>query len=232
MNRIFRILFLVSVFTAIGISGYSQDVDSVRISNFRGFQTPKFPTAQNVFKFNIIPVFLGQIPLCGELRLTYERMIAYNHSLTLGASYNFPNLLLFVMPAAINPKQATLSKYSMRGARFIFGYRYYPLKAAAPKGFFFGPYFSYNFVKIQERHGNGSFAIINYANASLICGYQAKLSKHLFFEFFGGLGYKRNFEVDYDAFTKQKSTGDLYNEKIPYFRNVKFCLQVNMGYGF
>jgi hypothetical protein len=231
MSNNFRKLLFVFVLLFTGTEIFAQQVDSTHLEKFKGFKTPKFPSAQNVLKTNLIPIFIGQIPICGEIRITYERMIWHNQSISVGASYNFPSLFLVLMPKLINPMQATLSQYSLRGARIIFGYRYYPLSAEAPKGFFFGPYFSYNFVRLQERHGNGSYAVLHYVNASLVLGYQAKFGKHIFLEFFGGLGYKRNFETDYDSHTRQTSTNDIYNQKFPYFRNVKLALQMNVGYG-
>ncbi|HLP22196.1 MAG TPA: DUF3575 domain-containing protein, partial [Chitinophagales bacterium] len=204
------LLFLL-VMLGVVLPAYAQktETDTSATRRFKGFRTPRFPSADNVIKSNLIPILFGQIPLCGEIRVTYERMIWHNQSISLGASYNFPNLFAFVMPAIINPNRTTLKRYSLRGARITFGYRYYPLSSEAPKGFFFGPYFSYNFVRIQERHGNGSYELVNYINGSLICGYQAKFGKHIFFEVFGGLGYKRNFSVFYDSRSKDKFTEDL-----------------------
>lgn len=232
MNKNLRTILFVFVILFSRSQLFSATSDSLQIKKFKGFKTPKFPSAQNVLKTNIIPILIGQIPYCGELRLTYERMIWHNQSISLGVSYNFPNLFLFVMPAVLNPKHANLSKYSLRGARFTFAYRYYPFGSEAPKGFFFGPYLSYNFVKLQERHGNGSYQMLNYANASLVCGYQFKFGNHVFLELFGGVGYRKNFEQDYDSQTRQTYTGDIYNKKFPQLKNVKFALQMNLGYGF
>jgi hypothetical protein len=224
-NLLFVFVLLLSA------SAVFAQVDSAEIKKFKGFRTPKFSSADNVVKSNLIPIVMGQIPICGEIRITYERMIWHKHSLTLGGSYNFPNLLLFAMPAAVNPMRATMQRYSMRGGRITFGYRYYPLSDEAPKGFFFGPWFSYNFVRIKEKRGDGSYADIIYTSANVIAGYQARFGKHIFFEVFGGLGYKHNYESDYDAKSKQFVKADLYNKKIPYFRNVKVVMQINLGYG-
>src|ERR1700741_339271 len=120
---------LVAWFCAFSAIGQTED--SSEVKKFKGFRTPKFASADNVIKSNLIPIAIGQRPLCGEIRITYERMIWHNHSLTIGGSYNFPSLLLVAMPAAINPMRATMSKYSMRGGRIILGYRYYPLSKEA-----------------------------------------------------------------------------------------------------
>ena len=142
MKSNFRNILVAFAFLLTGSTIFGEQSDTLEIKKFKGFKTPQFPSALNVLKTNLIPIFIGQIPVCGEIRLTYERMIWHNQSISVGGSYNFPSLLLLVMPAIINPKHATLSKYSIRGGRIIFAYRYYPLGTEAPKGFFFGPYLS------------------------------------------------------------------------------------------
>jgi hypothetical protein len=206
-----------------------EDVDS---SGFEGFKsTGRIPYKQNVIKFSPVPMFVGQIPYCGEIRLTYERMIAYNHSLLLGASYNYPNIILLMMSAVADPPGQGFKRYSLRGGRVIFGYRYYPLKSKdAPEGLYFGPYFSYNFVKIKERKGDGSYEMLNYANASMVAGYQIEMRDGWFCDFMAGLGYRRNFVRSYDAQTNRVSTNEM--EGITVIRNIKLTLQINFCYGF
>lgn len=228
MSKTYSAILFNFVFAFIlSVSAVSQD------TTFTGFKTQKPPFKDNVVKSNILPVLMGQIPICGELRFTYERMLSHNQSVTLGVSYNFPNLLGFVLPAIANPKGAVLSQYSLRGGRGTLGYRFYPLKRRlAPEGLFLGPYGSYNFVKIKERRGNGSYEIWNYANAGLIVGYQIHLSKGVFMEFFGGLGYRKNFVVYYDARYDRTSKTDLVLIENNPFKNVKVFLQMNIGFGF
>ena len=236
MSHISRTLFFVLTLALLFCSKiFSQDSDTL---HFKGFSTPKFPFKQNVIKSNLIPVFMGQIPLCGDLRFTYERMLTHNQSFTLGVSYNFPNLLLVVLPAITNPNNRTLKNFSMRGGRLTLGYRFYPLKRKhAPAGLFVGPYGSFNFVKIKERKGTGDYWLYCYANASLILGYQFHLRKGVFMEFFAGLGYRKNFEVFYDSHRKTYAQHDLGSVIKPPlvtgdpFKNVKFSLQMNIGFG-
>lgn len=202
---------------------------------FTGFEDRKIPFKQNVIKWNIIPVFIGQIPLCGELRFTYERMLTHNQSLTVGLSYNFPSIPFVLVPSALSSRGYSIKDFSMRGGRITFGYRYYPLKRKeAPNGLFTGPYGSFNFVKIKERNGNGSYDLICYANASWIVGFQRHLRHGVFFELFGGLGYKKNFVYSYDATYNQSSQQDFdLFEKTPLhiLKNVKITLQINVGFG-
>lgn len=232
------IVLIVALFFLLPVSLFSQNLPNLeKKEEFEGFKERKLPFKQNIIKSNLIPVLVGQIPLCGELRFTYERMLTHNQSITLGASYNFPNLLLFVMPAITNPNNRTLKDYSMRGGRLTLGYRFYPLKRRhAPNGLFFGPYGSFNFVKIKERKGNGDYLMYCYSNVSLILGYQFHLRKGVFMEFFGGLGYRKNFAVEYDSYYKTNTKYDIDNKIKPplvgsWFNYVKLSLQMNIGFG-
>ncbi len=234
MNKIYRnavSLFVLFFFLPLFIFSQETEADSL---DFEGFEERKLPFKENVIKSNIIPVIAGQIPFCGELRFTYERMLSHNQSVTLGLSYNYPSLLLFVLPAIFNPTNSILSEVSMRGGRVTFGYRFYPLKRKeAPEGFFAGVYGSYNFVKLKLRNGNGSYSVLNYANGSAIAGYQFLLSqKGVFLELFGGVGYRKNFIIDYDAHYRTTTRRDYVIFENNPFKNVKVILQINIGYGF
>ncbi len=232
------IILIVALFFLLPANLFSQNLPNLeKKEEFEGFKERKLPFKQNIIKSNLIPVFVGQIPICGELRFTYERMLTHNQSVTIGVSYNFPSLLLFVMPAITNPNNRTLKDYSMRGGRLTLGYRFYPLKRRhAPNGLFVGPYGSFNFVKIKERHGNGDYELFCYANASAILGYQFHLRKGVFMEFFGGIGYRKNFDVYYDAHYKTYQRKDMAAVIKPplvgdWFNSVKLSLQMNIGFG-
>jgi hypothetical protein len=176
-------------------------------------------------------MLVGQIPLCGEFRITYERMIAYNHSLLLGASYNYPNVILLLMSAVADPPGTGFKSYSLRGERVMFGYRYYPLtNKDAPEGFYFGPYFSYNFVKMKERKGDDSYVMFNYANASMVAGYQIEMRDGWFVDFMGGLGYRYNFIRSFNAYTKRMETSEIPG--IVFLKNIKLTVQINFCYAF
>ena len=221
-------LIFCFAFFVVGIAkSYGQDT-----SGFQGFKSPKLPYTQHVIKSNIIPVLIGEIPYCGELRVTYEHLITHNQSISVGVAYNFPNLFLLLATASQGPN-SLFNTISMRGARVVLGYRFYPLKATdAPEGFFFGPYFSYDFVKIADKRGSNSYIVINYLNASMVAGYQF-LFDQFTLELFGGLGYRNNFEVNYDSRLNQLSQGRLPQVfNLGNFRYVKIVAQLNFGYAF
>lgn len=225
-----RSLFLCTVLLLFALCAASQDADTSTIE-FQGFKEKKMPYKQNVVKFSPIPLLFGQINFCGELRVTYERMLTHNQSLSLGVSYNYPSLPLMIT-TSMSQSGNIFKGLSVYGARGTIAYRFYPLKSReAPEGFFVGPLVSYNFVQIREKNGSGSFVNINYFNANAVCGYQVEFGKGVMMEFVGGLGYKRNFSVSYDASTKQRSTRELEGI-LPPVKNVKVVLFINLCYAF
>jgi hypothetical protein len=190
---------------------------------------------QNVIKTSPVPFLVGQIPICGEIRITYERAINRHHSVLIGASYSYPGLLL-AATFAMDTNGYKVSDYKINGVRGMLGYRCYPLKKKkmAPAGFFFGPYVSYNMVQIMEK-GYDDYQRIHYFNATMTVGYQIIKKNGFSFEFFGGLGYRKNFTTGYDAYYKRYTAAQQFNfidAPIPFLNHVKFALQINMGYAF
>jgi len=205
-------------------------------TDFVGFSTPqKVAERQNVIKTSPVPFLVGQIPICGEIRITYERAINRHHSVLIGASYSYPGLLL-AATFAMDTNGYKVSDYKINGVRGMLGYRCYPLKKKkmAPAGFFFGPYVSYNMVQIMEK-GYDDYQRIHYFNATMTVGYQIIKKNGFSFEFFGGLGYRKNFTTGYDAYYKRYTAAQQFNfidAPIPFLNHVKFALQINMGYAF
>jgi hypothetical protein len=221
-------MLLMCCFTAL--HAQDEEIDSTG-AGFEGFRTEKrkMPEHANVFKVSPVPFFVGQIPICGEMRLTYERIIAPGHSLVLGGAYNYPNIFLLVM-SAVADTAVGFKDYSFRGGRGIFGYRFYPLKGkTAPEGFYVGPYFSYNFVKVKEKGGNDDFYAYHYVNGSVVAGYQLHLRGRVYMDFMGGLGYRNNFIVEYDSRTQRRVRYEM--EGIPFIKNVKLVIQYNLCFG-
>jgi hypothetical protein len=215
------------LFCGCNIFAQEADVDS---SDFEGFETPRILYTQNIVKANIIPFLIGQIPYCGEARITYERMLTHNQSLVIGASYNYPNI--FLLMADLRSGSRSFSQFSLRGGRGMIGYRYYPIKSlTAPNGLFIGPFFSYNFVKIKEKNGNGSYQLVNYMNATFTVGYQVAFTKHFYGEIITGIGYRKNFYINYNASTNTKSVTD-YQFPIKALNHVKFLMMINLAYAF
>jgi hypothetical protein len=202
---------------------------------FKGFSAPKSTYHPGILKFDLIPLLIGQMDFTGELRVTYERVIAKRQSITVSGSYDFPNFILLAIDNSFGRRGHTsgnVNSVYINGGRVTFGYRYYPLKKSKVlNGLFAGPYLSYNAVKIQEKNNSAEWNVVNYADASAILGYQKVFPKHWSFEFFGGFGYKDNFVLH------PNTQADQFYDDYAFLRHsvishIKVVMQVNFGYAF
>lgn len=224
LKRILPAFILLLLFSG---AVHSQNADT---SGFQGFKEVQLPQQQNLFKVGTTSFLVGQILFCGELRLMYERMLTHNQSLLATVSYNYPSPFL-LLGGIFQGKNSIVGQYSIRGGRIALGYRFYPLKKfVGPEGLFFGPYLSYNFAKIKERHGAGDYWTINNWNANMVVGYQLQVADHWYLEAFTGLGYKNAYWFTYDAAHNRSSSEPYY--LIKPFRNVNLCGQFNIAYAF
>jgi len=204
-------------------------------SGFEGFNAVKFPVKANTVKIGIVPFLVGEIPYCGEIRVTYEHPITHNQSILAGLSYDYPGALLLL--ASVSSPGSGINQLSWRGGRIMLGYRWYPLKKNdAPKGFYIGPYFSYNFLKIQDKQDHSIYETMDYINASFIVGEQVLARNGFTFDIFCGAGYKDNFIAHNDPNLNVgilKPTDLLGVPPAPAAaQHIKFTLQVNFGYSF
>jgi hypothetical protein len=215
---------------------FSQKEEANDSIAFSGFKDPKLPGHYNVIKFNPIPLVMGQmflaVPASGELRINYERMITHNQSITIGGSLIFPGPLWAV--ARSLDTTATFKRFNYIGGRATFGYRFYPAKKMkAPEGFFFGPMFSYSFVKITDKQSKDWNGVHRF-NASLIAGYQVLVAKNFYIETVIGLGYQRYWMQEYDSFRDRKRSYPLTakGQHSFVFIPVHPVLFFNLGYAF
>jgi hypothetical protein len=230
-----KTFWVVAIFFVLN-SAMAQDSTLAPTQNtidFEGFKSTKSAAKDNLIKGNAFPFFFGQIPLTGEIRINYERMITHNQSLNFMGGYVYPNPILFF--GSVLAGNGLFNRISLRGGKIGIGYRFYPLKnLQAPEGFYFGPYGSYTFARIKEKRGSDDVYTWHYANAGMIAGYQVKIEEYLYVDMFAGVGYRRNWESFYNSTTKKRSSQDL--ELPPVFmlphKNVKLFLQFNLCYAF
>ena len=232
--------FIVSLAMFAFNSAAAQQPDELQ--GFQGFAAPKPMQNAGILKFSLIPIFVGQIDFTGELRVTYERKIAKHQSITIGVSYDYPNFILLAIGNQFSrgsggrhgggrSSGANLNSVSVEGGRITFGYRYYPLKKQPGlKGFFIGPWLSYNAANIRDKSASQNYELVNYADACAITGYQLVVH-HFALEFFGGFGYKNNFVTHPNADANQVYRQFTIPQTGPakYF---KFALEMNFGYAF
>jgi hypothetical protein len=230
----------IAAFVLAAVYCCAQQADELQ--GFQGFAAPKPMKNEGALKFSPFPIFDGQIDFTGELRVTYERKIAKRQTITIGASYDYPNFILLAIGRSLGGgggrrggggygRGGAFNSFSIEGGRITFGYRYYPLKKQQGlKGLFVGPYLSYNAVNIRDKSASADYEVVNYFDASAITGYQLVLKNHFSFEIFGGLGYKNNFVEHYN-----QEANSIYNDYVPKIQaldNVKIVMQMNFGYAF
>jgi hypothetical protein len=218
--RLIPVIFILSLVLSTHLYG---QVDSD--TGFVGFKAPKLAYKSSAIKIGTIPLLVGEIPYCGEIRITYEHSIASNQSLLLGVSYDFPSITLLIASMQMG---SGIGGFSWRGGRVMLGYRWYPLKdAKAPQGFYAGPLLSGNFLNIKDKQNAATYETMDYLNASMVTGYQVLAHNGFTFDIFGGLGYRDNF-ISHDSGV---------GLPVPFilgsgFQHVKVTAQVNLGYSF
>jgi hypothetical protein len=215
-----RFLLLLFFAAALLSRAGAQSSDTI---GFKGFRAHKMPRYVNIVKASPVSYLWGQIPFTGELRLSYERMLTHNQSVTAGFSYNYLNPF-FAVAFALGGKIPF--PISMQGARVQAGYRFYPIKKLeAPEGFFFGPHVSYSFVKVKDRAIQYTEYFISYFNVNLLAGYQFQIDDHFFVEGYTGIGYRMN-RGEFVNYARR--TTDVQRIGGP----VKVSLGINFAYAF
>lgn len=230
----FLICYCLKILLLLGaLPSFSQESDTVftqpkSLTTFK--ESYRSAAHNNVIKFSPVAAITGQITLAGELRIVYERFIAYNHSITIGGSFNYISIPFKIMESIIDTFNTNMQLWGGRGQ---IGYRYYPLKSkTAPDGLWLGPIASYNYARATDKRGNGSYTDIHYINAGFLVGYQVNIRKSWYFEGFTGLGYRNNFGIYKDKLSGRTERGDLAIAPLPFLRHVKMYLAVHFGYAF
>ncbi len=248
MNKLLTIAVLV--FLSLGLYAQEQDTMGFKgfgegrtkrtkttqeqdTAGFKGFKVTKIPFQMNVIKASPISWLIGPALFNGELRILYERMVAYNQSLLVGLSYNYPSPLILAMASASanssGGSSSNLKEFSVNGARFQLAYRYYFFKKLkAPMGFYVGPHLSYNYIDIRQKNFTANQATYNNFFACAAFGFQVRIKKHVYIDVTNGIGYKKNWGSYFNQVSQPSSNSAIDITKLP----VKLMLQLAIGYGF
>ncbi len=200
-------------------------------------ELPEFQKVRiSVLKTNPLAMIISQIPIAGEVRGLYERMLSANQSTMVGVSYNFPNFLMKEIIDSFNV--STNLKLRMSGFRFQAAYKFYlfgQYEDFLPQGFYLGPHASYNYVKLYEAQHRDAFLKVTFTNVSLIAGYQVLIAKTIAIDTYIGGGYKYNFDevknirtapVSFSKISGDPGLSQFFGE------GFKFSLAVNVGWYF
>jgi len=214
--------------------GKSAKTEQQDTTGFKGFKVNKIPFQMNVIKASPVSWLVGPAIFNGELRILYERMVAYNQSLLVGISYNYPSPLLLAMASAANSSgggsTSNLKEFSVNGARFQLAYRYYLFKKLkAPMGFYVGPHLSYNYIDIRQKNLSSNQYTYNNFFACAAFGFQVRIKKHVYIDITNGIGYKKNWGTYFNQVSTTSSSNSVLDlNKLP----IKLMVQLAIGYGF
>lgn len=187
----------------------------------------KIPNFQNVLKTGVSSWLIGNMGINGEFRLVYERMLANQHSIIVGASYNYKSPIFALLDAMSDSISipVNINGYRVQGA-----YRFYPIKKLkAPNGLYVGPHFSYQSLFLTDKHSKDYIELSNFF-AVAASGYQIVTKKRVSIDFNVGIGYQKTWykEVLYNGNQPQTIKYPNNLNKIP----VKIMTQINIGYAF
>jgi hypothetical protein len=145
MRTIFTYLLLVSALLSFGgnnilLCDSASVADSVSGGKKKSAKAILTPYHRNVIKLNPTPMLLWTN--VRNITLTYERLIAKNHSLSLQLGYlELPKILPDTLISLV-----AVSQNKSYGLNIALDYRYYPWsrnRRPAPDGLYIGAYFSY-----------------------------------------------------------------------------------------
>jgi hypothetical protein len=200
-------------------------------------KTRHSPKALTVYKTNPFSILWGPIPYTAEYKLVCEMAFAPHSSFVVGASFLGKSPLLSQAEKAQQnggtSGSQTITEVKVRGWRFQLGYRYYLGKRKAPRGFWCGPQLSWANAVITPKGRN---VAINYLeathfNVNALTGYQIIIRDKVSFDFFFGLGYKKN--TWWEHYAGRTTVIHDFDDITPlYDKPVKITLGINFGLAF
>jgi hypothetical protein len=237
MKQFIGVLTLLSFLTTVLLA--QTDTVSDYVPNRRSVETRKNVSGlkehkperlfRTVHKTNPFCLLVGGTPYNSELRYMNETVLAPQLSLVLSASYLFKGpVLRSIERLDTIYRNSNGTVFSLNGFRVQAGLRFYPIRRIrAPRGFWFGPHFSYLDYKIKAKNSNSSNYIgVTHFNINLLLGYQF-IAGRVCFDLYAGLGYKNNIWITSDASGKH-TMKEIY-ERYPFYA---MPLKLNFGANF
>ncbi len=200
-------------------------------------KTRHSPSALSVYKTNPFSIIWGPIPYTAEYKLIRETAVSAHGSFLVGISFLGKSPLL---SAAENAQQNNGSTSSapnqdlkVRGWRLQLAYRYYLGKRKAPRGFYCGPQLSWANAIISEKgfSAGNYFLEATHFNLNALAGYQVIIRDKVAFDFFFGLGYKKNTWLEH--YSGRVAVLHDFDDITPlYGTHLKVTLGINFGLAF
>jgi hypothetical protein len=168
-------------------------------------KTRHSPAALMIYKTNPFSMLWGPIPLTAEYKLICEAAFSPRSSFVVGVSYLGKSPLLSMAEKANrnngNGTMQPAAELKVRGWRFQLAYRYYLGRRKAPRGFWCGPQLSWSNAIISTKSPNAAYDYLEatHFNLNALAGYQLIIRDKWAFDFFFGLGYKKNTWLEHYA---------------------------------
>jgi hypothetical protein len=135
------------------------------------------------------PFWLAFVPITGEYKVLFEAKTLPKQSVTLGASYIGPSLLLNL--DEYTNEGEDVSGINTAGFRGQLMYKFFLSRdIEAPEGFYVGPHFSYASASITSKDNTSDKVEMMKMNINGIIGYQLITNGGFALDIFTGFGVK------------------------------------------
>lgn len=234
MTKKTNLLFVLFLFSCN--FSYAQNAQKDSLKSL--LKTRHSPAALTVYKTNPFSVLWGPIPFTAEYKIIRETAIAPHSSFLVGISFLGKSLLLSQAEkssagSSLNNSQGQ-QKLKIRGWRFQLAYRYYLGKRNAPRGFYCGPQVSYSSATIADKSQSpyNTYLSVTHFNVNALVGYQVIIRDKVAFDFFFGLGYKKNTWIEHYSASRSYIIHDFDDITPLYKLPVKITFGINFGLAF
>ena len=150
------------------------------------------------------PFWVTIIPITGEYKVLFEMRTLPKQSVTLGASFLGPSLLINL--DEITSEGTDISGINTSGFRGQLFYKFYiGRNTEAPEGFYLGPHFSYAMATIVNKDNEADKLGGTKLNINGVFGYQIITDGGFALDIFTGLGLRKL------GFTAEGDSGDIFD---------------------
>ena len=171
------------------------------------------------------PFWVAIIPITGEYKVLFEAKTMPKQSVTIGASYIGPSLLLNL--DELTNEGEDVSGINTAGFRGQLMYKFFISRdSEAPEGLYVGPHFSYATASITSKDNTSDKISMMKLNVNGIIGYQLITSGGFALDVYTGLGL-RNRKWTYDG-----SSEDIFDLDIDNKTSASVAFGFSFGYAF
>lgn len=171
------------------------------------------------------PFWIVIVPLTGEYKVLFEIKTLPKQSVTLGASYLGPSLLLNL--DELTNEGEDVSGINTAGFRGQLMYKFFLSRDTdAPEGLYVGPHFSYASASITSKDNTSDKINMMKMNVNGLIGYQLITNGGFALDVFTGLGVKSR------KWTYDGSSEDIFDLDIENKASASVAFGFSFGYAF